>query len=193
MVFFKLKVANSKNQTGYTFRFVIVKGDYVPLLAANAALKMGLLTVNYANIFNANVNNVSSNSIASNRTHQQAQPTVLSTTAEAPLSIADTENRFGDVFEGLGHMPGKLHLDVDESQIPVVMPPRRVPITLNAKLKTELERLENLHVIQKVPGLTDWVSNLVIAEKTKWETEGVHRSTIPQQSIEKKSLSVTAH
>ena len=65
---------------------------------------MGPLTVNYANIFNANVDHVSSNSIASNSRHQQAQPTVLSTTAEAPLSIADIENRFGDVFEGLGHI-----------------------------------------------------------------------------------------
>ena len=131
---------------------------------------MGLLTVNYANILNANVDNVNSNSIASNSTHQQAQPTVvmetvLSTTTVAPLSIADKENRFGDVFEGLGHMPGKLHLDVDESQTPVVMPPRRVPIALKAKLKAELERLENLHVIQKVTSPTDWVSNLVIAEK----------------------------
>eukprot|EP00795_Rhopilema_esculentum_P000679 gene679-biopygen7198 len=126
---------------------------------------MGLLTVNYANIINANVDNVRSNSIASNSTHQQAQPTVLSTTTEALLSIADIENRFGDVFEGLGHMPGKLHLDVDESQIPVAMPPCRVPIALKAKLKAELERLENLHVIQKVTSPTDWVSNLVIAEK----------------------------
>ena len=97
------------------------------------------VTVNYVNIFNANVDNVNSNSIASNSTHQQAQPTVLSTTAEAPLSIADKENRFGDVFEGLGHMPGKLHLDVDESQTPVVIPPRRVPIALKAKLKAELD------------------------------------------------------
>ena len=134
----KLKVVNPKIQTEYTVRFVVVKGDYVPLLRANAAQEMGLLTVNYANIYNANLDNVSSNSIASNSTHQQAQPT------ETVLS---------------------LHLDVDESQTPVVMPPRRVPIALKAKLKAELERLENLHVIQKVTSPTDWVSNLVIAEK----------------------------
>ena len=53
----------------YTVRFAVVRGDYVPLLGANAAQKMGLLTVNYANILNANVDNVSSNSIASNSTH----------------------------------------------------------------------------------------------------------------------------
>ena len=166
----KLKVANPKTQTEYTVRFIIVKGDYVPLLGANAAQKMGLLTVNYANIFDENVDNISSNSIASNspfqQTHHGAVPeTVMSATAEAPLSAADIENRFGSIFEGLGHMPGKLHLDIDESQTPVVMPPRRVPIALKAKLKAELERLEDLGVIQKVTGPTDWVSNLVIAEK----------------------------
>eukprot|EP00112_Aurelia_sp_Birch-Aquarium-sp1_P000710 Seg1069.4 transcript_id=Seg1069.4/GoldUCD/mRNA.D3Y31 product="putative protein K02A2.6" protein_id=Seg1069.4/GoldUCD/D3Y31 len=131
---------------------------------------MGLLTVNYDNTFQSNIDNVSSNSIASNSPCQQAQQhavpeTVLSATAEAPLSAADIENHFGSVFEGLSHMPGKLHLDVDESQTPVVMPPRRVPIALKAKLKAELERLEDLHVIQKVTAPTDWVSNLVIAEK----------------------------
>ena len=35
---------------------------------------------------------------------------------------------YADVFEGLGHMPGKLHLDIDETVKPVVMPPRRVPL-----------------------------------------------------------------
>ena len=45
------------------------------------------------------------------------------------------------------------------------MPPRRVPIALKAKLKAELERLEDLGVIQKVTGPTDWVSNLASAEK----------------------------
>ena len=161
----KLKVTNPKTQTEYT-----LKGDYVPLLGANAAQKMGLLTVNYANISDANVDNISSNSIASSSQSQQAQQgavseTVMSATAEAPLSAEDIENRFGSAFQGLGHMPGKLHLDIDESQTPVVMPPRRVPIALKAKLKSELERLEDLGVIQKVTGPTDWVSNLVIAEK----------------------------
>ena len=41
----KLKVVNPKIQAQYTVRFIIVKGDYVPLLGANAAQKMGLLTV----------------------------------------------------------------------------------------------------------------------------------------------------
>ena len=117
----KLKVSNPKTQTEYAVRFIIVKGDYVPLLGANAAQKT--------------------------------------------LSAANIENHFGSLFEGLGHMPGKLQLEIDESQTTVVMPPRRVPIGLKAKLKTELEKLEHFCVIQKVTGSTDWVSSLVITEK----------------------------
>ena len=90
------------------------------------------MTVNYANIFDANVDSISSNSIASSstslQTKQGAVPaTVRSATAEAPLSAAAIENRFGSVFQGLGQMPGKLHLDIDESETPVVMPPPESP------------------------------------------------------------------
>ena len=50
----RLKVTNPKTKTEHTVRFIIVEGDYVPLLGANAAQKMSLLTVNYANILDAN-------------------------------------------------------------------------------------------------------------------------------------------
>lgn len=47
-------MTNPKTKTEHTVRFIIVEGDYVPLLGANAAQKMSLLTVNYANILDAN-------------------------------------------------------------------------------------------------------------------------------------------
>ena len=72
---------------------------------------------------------------------------------------------YADVFEGLGHMPGKLHLDIDETVKLVLMPTRRVPLALKSRLKDELDRLEALRVITKVTKPTNWVSNLVVAEK----------------------------
>ncbi len=41
------------------------------------------------------------------------------------------------------------------------MSPRRVPISIKPKLKEELDRLQNLGIIEKVHGPTDWVSSLV--------------------------------
>ncbi|XP_066970068.1 uncharacterized protein [Macrobrachium rosenbergii] len=48
---------------------------------------------------------------------------------------------------------------------PVVMPDRRVPISVRPKLKEELDRLVNLGVIVRVEQPTPWVSQLVIAHK----------------------------
>ena len=84
----------------------------------------------------------------------------------AGLTRDYTMKHYANVFEGLGHMRGTLHLDVDVTVQPVVMPPpRRVPYSLKSRLKDELERLEALGVITKVTKPTNWVSNLVVAEK----------------------------
>ena len=73
---------------------------------------------------------------------------------------------YADVFQGLGCMKGKLHLEVDPSVKPQIMPPRRIPLTLKDKVREELDRLEELHVIAKVTEPTEWVSSMVITKKT---------------------------
>ena len=46
-------------------------------------------------------------------------------------------------------MEGALHLEVDESALPSIMPPRRLPLALKKRLKEELARLEKASVIKK--------------------------------------------
>ena len=58
-----------------------------------------------------------------------------------------------------------LHLEVDESASPSIMPPRLVPLTLRKQLKEELARLERANVIMREEEPTDWVSSLVVTEK----------------------------
>ena len=72
---------------------------------------------------------------------------------------------YPDVFQGLGCMEGTLHLEVDGSALPSIMPPRRVPLALKKRLKEELARLEKASVINKEEDPTDWVSSLVVTEK----------------------------
>ena len=62
-------------------------------------------------------------------------------------------------------MEGTLHLEVDKSVPPSIMPPRRVPLTLKERLKQELTRLERVNVIKREEEPTDWVSSLVVTEK----------------------------
>lgn len=73
---------------------------------------------------------------------------------------------YSDVFsEGIGELPGVVHLQTDHDIPPSTMPVHRVPIALRDKLKEELDRLENKGVIRKVTEPTLWTSNIVCVEK----------------------------
>ena len=55
---------------------------------------------------------------------------------------------YSDVFKGLGCMEGALHLEVDMTVAPAIMPPCRMPLTLKNRLKDELIRLEKASVVR---------------------------------------------
>ena len=78
-----------------------------------------------------------------------------------------TEKEYGDLFKGIGVLPGEVKLYIKDDAVPVVNPPRRVPEALNSKLKAELDTMENVHIIAKVTEPTDWVNSLVVVEKPK--------------------------
>ena len=81
--------------------------------------------------------------------------------------LRQVQEDYGDVFDTKqpGKLLGKQHLTVDPSIKPVVMPSRRVPVAIRAKLGKELNRLVSLGVIAPVDEPTPWVSQSVIAEK----------------------------
>ena len=66
------------------------------------------------------------------------------------VSILD---EFPEVFQGLGCLPGKYHISVDPAVPPVVHPPRRVPHSKRVPLKKELDRMENVGIVEKVRSL----------------------------------------
>ena len=60
---------------------------------------------------------------------------------------------------------GKIH--VDENGIPVIQPHRRIPFHIRKQVEAELDRHEQLDIIDKVDGPTTWVSPIVVAPKPK--------------------------
>ena len=71
-----------------------------------------------------------------------------------------------DVFGEIGCLCGEHHIQVEKNAIPVVHPPlRRVPYALVNKLKTELDRMKQLDIMEEIDGRTKWVSSLVMVEK----------------------------
>ena len=79
--------------------------------------------------------------------------------------IPEVVKEFSDCFGEMGTLPKVHHIHVDPDIKPVVHPPRRVPIALHAKLKSELDRMESLGVIDRVTEPTDWVNSLVVVQK----------------------------
>ncbi|XP_053391490.1 uncharacterized protein LOC128554261 [Mercenaria mercenaria] len=74
--------------------------------------------------------------------------------------------KYNQLFNGLGKLKDvEVKFHVDESVVPSTQPPRRVPFHVREKVEKELQRLEDLDVIEKVDGPTPWVSNLVITSK----------------------------
>ncbi len=58
-------------------------------------------------------------------------------------------------------------LHIDKSVKPVTQKPRRIPFHLRQKTEAELQRLENLGIIEDAEGPTPWVSQLVVRNKPK--------------------------
>lgn len=81
------------------------------------------------------------------------------------LSKENLLKSYEDVFKGLGELPGKHHINIDDTVAPVIHPPRKVPVALRDKVKTELQRMEQLGVIARQDEPTDWVHSLVTVRK----------------------------
>ena len=136
-----LPVVNPKTNEKYKVRFLVVKEDLTPLLGLNATQKMKLLTVHKENFINV-VENAND----------------------------DLTANYADVFnKGLGTLPGKVRLQVDPDCKPVILPARKVPVSVREKFKEELQRLERLKVITPVDEPTEWVSQIVVAVKKSGE------------------------
>ena len=144
----RVSMRNPKTRKKYNAEFVLVDGNYMPIIGARAAQQMGLLVVQHDNILQLHSDEV------------PAIPRNEILTKEQALTS------YADIFQGLGKMEGKLHLEVDESVSPVVMAPRRVPLALKGKFKEELDRLTDAGVLERVDEPTSWVSSAVVASKT---------------------------
>ena len=78
----------------------------------------------------------------------------------------DMLDDYKDVFTGLGCISDATHhIKIDQDHQAVVHPPRRVPVTLRSKVKTELKCMEQLNVIERVHEPTDWVNSMVTVIK----------------------------
>ena len=62
-------------------------------------------------------------------------------------------------------LTGKYSIKTDPSVIPTVHPPRKVPISLKDKVYEELQRMEQLGVIERQTEPTPWVNSMTVVNK----------------------------
>jgi hypothetical protein len=74
-------------------------------------------------------------------------------------------SKYSDVFTGLGTLPGESDICIKPNAVPVIHPPRRVPVAIKDRLKRELNRMVKDGVITKVTEPSEWVNSMVTVEK----------------------------
>lgn len=72
---------------------------------------------------------------------------------------------YSDLFEGLGKLKNKVHLEIDKSIKPHIDANRKIPYKLMDKFKNEIERMLKIEVIEKITEATDWVNSVVLIQK----------------------------
>ena len=70
---------------------------------------------------------------------------------------------YPDLFKGF--IPGVVELHLKPDAVPVINAPRRIPVALRERFRTELTRMENTGIVANVTFSTDWVNSFVIVEK----------------------------
>ena len=81
------------------------------------------------------------------------------------MTADSVKNEYVHLFKGMGNI-GEARIETKDNAKPVIDAPRRIPHALKEKLKIELDKIVEQDVIERVTEPTDWVSSLVVVEKS---------------------------
>ena len=79
--------------------------------------------------------------------------------------IQEYLDKYPDLFDSIGNVPGKFHISLKDNFTPIIQPPRKYPINIQQELKEELDSMSSKGVIEKVTEPTDWVNSLAFSRK----------------------------
>lgn len=84
--------------------------------------------------------------------------------------LSSIPDQYPSLFDGkMGKVKGvKVNLHINKDVPPVTQRHRRIPFHIRKDVETELKRLEDLDVIEKVNGPTPWVSPVVVGTQEKF-------------------------
>lgn len=144
-------------------QFHITEAMGYTMLGLTSSVQLGLVTLNCKKTDKCTQCNDQSEICA---VHNSQKVTTDNNCGDPKEEILET---YADCFQGVGLFPGEYHIELRPDAEPVIHPPRRIPESLREPLKTELQRMIDLDIIEKVDVPTDWVSSLVYVTKPNGE------------------------
>ena len=138
-----LKVSFKDKSANIKFNIVEVTGS-PSMLGCRQCQDLGIISANLDEV----------NTIPLTKTEAEAQ--------RGQLSKSTVMEEYQDCFDKLGCFPGeKYHIQLIDHPIPVIHPPRTVPVHILPLYKKELDKMIADDVITAVTEPTDWVNSIV--------------------------------
>ena len=81
------------------------------------------------------------------------------------LSIKKILEKYGNVFDTRGCLPGELHLEVYKSIRPVQYAIGKIPVTMKEKIMKKIDKLIGHKAVVKVKEPTYWISSMAVIKK----------------------------
>ena len=99
---------------------------------------------------------------------QQSRPCGHNQQPSLPVIVTQKEqikSLYSDVFEGIGHFPGKpYHINLDQSVTPVQTQCRPVPVHLKEVFKQEINKMLDAGILKPVEKGNPWIHNFVLVK-----------------------------
>ena len=142
----EVSLENPATQQRHLVSFEVVKGDHMLILGAMVVQDLNLLTVNEGDFR------------CIDAVHASVQP--------LPSTKSEVLERYAAVFKDtVGELPNPVHLTLDQNVEPVIMPARKIPLSLEDSVKNELACLVSKGVLAPVDKAPEWVSQMAIVVK----------------------------
>ena len=116
----------------------------MPLLGAQAVQELELLTINEQNFVRV----------------------AAVSTQPIPATKPDILERYADVFaDTAGNLTGMVHLETDPTVRPVIMPARKLPLTVEQPVKDKLAKLISTGILEPLDEPTTWMNQMAVPVK----------------------------
>ena len=116
--------------------FLVMKSAVTPILGKSSSIGMKLVKILDCDIV-----------------HSVNSDTLISRDSQVNRLGDPILSQYLDVFNGLGELPGEYTIQIRPNWVPIVNPPRRLPVSLRNVVKTELDMMIDKQIIAPVTEL----------------------------------------